>query len=143
MSASNAFVEGFADFWKAPSPDRLTDHLHPDVVLVRPLSPPRHGLGAAQREFTRILGLLPDLHGEVDRWSQAGDVVFIEFRLIARLGSEVVEWPVVDRFLLRGDKAVERVSYFDSLPLLISGSQASVGLAWLVDNHAKPGLTSK
>lgn len=45
MSASNAFVEGFADFWKAPSPDRLTDHLHPDVVLVRPLSPPRHGLG--------------------------------------------------------------------------------------------------
>lgn len=119
MSASNAFVEGFADFWKAPSPDRLTDHLHPDVVLVRPLSPPRHGLGAAQREFTRILGLLPDLHGEVDRWSQAGDVVFIEFRLIARLGSEVVEWPVVDRFLLRGDKAVERVSYFDSLPLLI------------------------
>ncbi|TXB91132.1 nuclear transport factor 2 family protein, partial [Mycobacterium tuberculosis] len=36
MSASNAFVEGFADFWKAPSPDRLTDHLHPDVVLVRP-----------------------------------------------------------------------------------------------------------
>lgn len=103
MSASNAFVEGFADFWKAPSPDRLTDHIHPDVVLVRPLSPPRHGLGAAQREFTRILGLLPDLHGEVDRWSQAGDVVFIEFRLIARLGSEVVEWPVVDRFLLRGD----------------------------------------
>lgn len=82
MSASNAFVEGFADFWKAPSPDRLTDHLHPDVVLVRPLSPPRHGLGAAQREFTRILGLLPDLHGEVDRWSQAGDVVFIEFRLM-------------------------------------------------------------
>ncbi|AMC50236.1 hypothetical protein RN06_1783 [Mycobacterium tuberculosis variant bovis BCG] len=46
-------------------------------------------------------------------------MVFIEFRLIARLGSEVVEWPVVDRFLLRGDKAVERVSYFDSLPLLI------------------------
>ncbi|AMC63516.1 hypothetical protein RN09_1768 [Mycobacterium tuberculosis variant africanum] len=65
MSASNAFVEGFADFWKAPSPDRLTDHLHPDVVLVRPLSPPRHGLGAAQREFTRILGLLPDLHGKL------------------------------------------------------------------------------
>lgn len=142
MSASNAFVEGFADFWKAPSPDRLTDHLHPDVVLVRPLSPPRHGLGAAQREFTRILGLLPDLHGEVDRWSQAGDVVFIEFRLIARLGSEVVEWPVrsVPAAWRQGRRTRE---LFRLAPTVDQGSQASVGLAWLVDNHAKPGLTSK
>lgn len=64
MSASNAFVEGFADFWKAPSPDRLTDHLHPDVVLVRPLSPPRHGLGRPSGS-SLILGLLPDLHGKL------------------------------------------------------------------------------
>ncbi len=78
-----------------------------------------HGLAAAQREFTRILGWLPDLHGTVDRWDRAGDVVFIEFRLAARIGDEDVEWPAIDRFVLRDDKAVERVSYFDSFPLLI------------------------
>lgn len=118
MTAPNAFVAGFADFWRAPSPQGLQGLLHHDVRLVQPLSPPRHGLPAAQREFTRLLGLLPDLHAEVDRWSQSGDVLFIEFRLIARIGNEVVEWPAVDRFLLRGEKAVERVSYFDSVPLL-------------------------
>ncbi|OSC40800.1 nuclear transport factor 2 family protein [Mycobacterium decipiens] len=139
MSASNGFVEGFADFWKAPSPGGLANHLHPDVRLVQPLSPPAHGLAAAQRAFNRILGLLPDLHGEVDRWSQAGDVVFIEFRLMARLGNEVVEWPVIDRFLLRDDKAVERVSYFDSFPLLIKVlKHPSTWLGWLTAIRGRP-----
>lgn len=119
MTATRVFVEGFADFWKAPVPERLQDLLHDDVVLRQPLSPTRRGLPAAQREFARLLSLLPDLHAEVDRSSQTGDVLFIEFRLIARIGNETVEWPATDRFLMRGDKAAERVSYFDSLPLVI------------------------
>lgn len=132
MNAIDEFAGRFADFWRAPSPDRLSDLLHPEVLLVQPLSPPRHGLAAAQREFARILNLSPDLRGEVDRWSRVGDVVFIEFRLIARFGDEVVEWPVVDRFLLRGDKAVERVSYFDSFPLMLAVlKHPSTWLGWL------------
>ncbi|KAA1244962.1 nuclear transport factor 2 family protein [Mycobacterium simiae] len=132
MNVTEEFADRFADFWKAPSPDRLSDLLHLDVLLVQPLAPPRHGLAAAQREFTRILSWLPDLRGEVDRWSRVGDVVFIEFRLIARFGNEVVEWPVVDRFSLRGDKAVERVSYFDSFPLMLTIlKHPSTWLSWL------------
>ena len=139
MNSSDGFVAGFAAYWDSPSPGRLSDHLHDDVLLVQPLSPPMRGLAAAQQEFTKILGWLPDLRGEVDGSSREGDVVFIEFRLIARLGNEVVQWPVVDRFLLRGDKAVERVSYFDSFPLLIKVlKHPSTWLSWLRSGAARP-----
>jgi hypothetical protein len=33
------FVAKFADFWKNPSPQRLPELFHPDVVLVQPLAP--------------------------------------------------------------------------------------------------------
>ena len=65
-----------------------------------------------------MLGAVPDLRAVVDRWSADGDAVFIEFRLRGTIGRRVVEWPAVDRFTLRGDLAIERVSYFDGLPLL-------------------------
>ena len=113
------FVLGFADFWRNPSPERMGELLSEDVVLRQPLSPPMRGLVAAQVEFEKIFRWLPDLRGVVDGWSAAGETVFIEFRLRATLSGRPLEWPVVDRFTLRGDKASERVSYFDGLPLLV------------------------
>jgi ketosteroid isomerase-like protein len=112
------FVAGFSDFWRSPTPERLGELLADDVVLTQPLSAPMRGLAAAQAEFGRILAWLPDLRAEVDAWSGTGDTVFIEFRLRARIGGRPTEWPAVDRFRLRGAKAVERVSYFDGLPLV-------------------------
>jgi hypothetical protein len=48
-----------------------------------------------------------------------GTALFIEFRLIATIGGKRIEWPVVDRFVMRGDKAAKRVTYFDALPLVV------------------------
>jgi hypothetical protein len=93
--------------------------LTPDVVLIQPLSAPMFGLEAAQAEFTRLFSWLPDLRGTVDGWGANGPAVFIEFRLMATIGKRRLEWPVVDRFFLRGDKAAKRVTYFDTLPLVI------------------------
>lgn len=118
MSDTDRFALAFADFWKHPTPERMADILHPEVVLLQPLAAPMHGLAAAQDEFRRLWGWLPDLQAEVDRWRGEGDLLFIEFRLRARLGSEQIEWPVIDRFHLREGKAVERTTYFDPLPLL-------------------------
>lgn len=117
-SASEEFVEKFTDYWRDPSPDRLPDLLHPDVVLRQPLAGPMFGLAAAQRDFGRFLACLPGLHGEVDRWCADGDLVFIEFRLRVRLGRDDLEWPNVNRLILREGKAVERVTYFDALSLV-------------------------
>jgi hypothetical protein len=44
--------------------------------------------------------------------------LFIEFRLQARVGRDIIEWPNVNRLLLRDGKAVERVTYFDPLVIL-------------------------
>ena len=119
MDTIEGFVAGFRGFWASPSAARLGELLAQDVVLRQPLAPPLHGLPAARAEFEKIFAWLPDLRGEVDRWSGSGDALFIEFRLGAKLGGERLEWPAVDRFTLRGARAIERWSYFDSLPLLL------------------------
>ncbi|MGE2815199.1 nuclear transport factor 2 family protein [Mycobacterium heidelbergense] len=112
------FVARFADFWSNPSPQRLPELLHPDVVLLQPLAAPMVGIQAAQADFQRIWCCLPDLRAHVDRWCGAGDLLFIEFRLRARIASSVIEWPNVNRLLLLDGKAIERVTYFDPLAIL-------------------------
>jgi hypothetical protein len=112
------FVTKFADFWNDPSPERLPELLHPDVVLVQPLAAPMVGIEAARAEFQRIWCCLPDLRAQVDRWCGDGNLVFIEFRLHARIGSTVIDWPNVNRLALHDGKAIERVTYFDPLAIL-------------------------
>ncbi|MBH0781587.1 nuclear transport factor 2 family protein [Nocardia bovistercoris] len=112
------FVERFVDFWNSPSPERIYEILHPDVVLTQPLSPPMRGIAAAQEEFQRIWRWLPDLRAQVDRWRGDSDLLFIEFRLRAHAGNELIEWPNIDRIVLREGKAIVRTNYFDPLPLL-------------------------
>ena len=76
-----------------------------------------------------------------DRWSGAGNVLFIEFRLRATIGGRPFEWPVVDRFVLRDDgKAVERVTYFDSLPLLAAAAARPSGWGQLWRSGAATAL---
>jgi len=111
------FVARFADFWTNPSPQRLPELLHPDVVLVQPLAAPMIGIQAAQADFQRIWSCLPDLRAQVDRWCGDGPALFIEFRLRARIGGDVIEWPAVNRLVLDDGKAIERATYFDPLAI--------------------------
>ena len=121
MTDAEDFVERFRRYWAAPSLGGFDTALAEDAVLVQPLSPTMHGLAEVRAGFTPIFAWLADLHGEVDRWGAQGNVVYIEFRLIATLGGKPLEWPVVDRFVLRDDgKASERVTYFDPLPIMIA-----------------------
>ena len=117
-SVPEQFVAKFVDFWNAPSPERLPELLHPDVVLVQPLASRMIGIESAQAEFHRFCCCLPDLRGRVDRWCGDGNLVFIEFRLHARVGRKAVEWPNVNRLVLHEGKAIERVTYFDPLTIL-------------------------
>ena len=118
MTRAEDFVRRFQAFWSAPDVEHLGELLTDDVRLAQPLSSPTHGLEAGKAAFRRLFRQFPDLRATVDRWSGDDAQVFIEFRLRATLGSSVVEWPAVDRFTLRGQRASERVSYFDALPLL-------------------------
>src|SRR5690242_19472988 len=99
MRDTAAFVEAFRSFWRAPSLERLGDVLREDARLVQPLAPEMRGLAAVRAVFGPIFAWLPDLRGEVDRWSASGDVVFIELRLRGTMAGRPLEWPLVDRFV--------------------------------------------
>ena len=118
MGSPDEFVDAFAGFWRAPSPDGLDRLLSADVVLRQPLAPTTHSLESGKRAFARIFIAIPDLHAEVDRWAATDDGVLIEFRLIGTVGGRKIEWPVVDRFVLQDGMATERVSFFDPSRLL-------------------------
>jgi hypothetical protein len=114
------FVARFQEFWRAPA---TADYslLRDDVTLVQPLAPVMHGIAEVRAMFAAVFAALPDMCGEVDRWSARDDVLFIEFRLRATLGGRPFEWPAVDRFRLDADgRAIERVTWFDSLPLVVA-----------------------
>jgi len=113
-----AFIAGFTAAWSAPTPERLVALLHDDVVLHQPHQPPIRGRAAAREEFRRLFTWLPALRGEVDRASGADGIVFIEWRMQFPLGRSGVEIPAVDRFALRDGLGVERVVYFDQIPLI-------------------------
>lgn len=112
------FPNRFAEVWASPTPEALVALLADDVVLRQPHRPALQGKAAALREFKRLLRWFPGLHGVVERASDDGETVFIEWCLRLPIGGELLSWRAVDRFRLRDGLAVERVVYFDQLALI-------------------------
>jgi hypothetical protein len=111
------FVEGFTSHWSDPSPTGFSELFTPEIRLVAPLLPVTNGIPATERAFARILRVFKGLRGQVHDWAPHAEGVFIDFTLSATLGGRPVGWRGIDRFLLRGGQAVERVHYFDTRPL--------------------------
>ncbi|HZO06130.1 MAG TPA: nuclear transport factor 2 family protein [Solirubrobacterales bacterium] len=115
------FVARFADFWSAPAPGRLDALLAPEVRLVAPLTPTTRTLADGKRAFASLLRLSPDLTAEVHSWGATPAGVMIDFTLNGSVSGVGLRWRAVDRIALRDDGlASERVSHFDSLPLLLT-----------------------
>jgi ketosteroid isomerase-like protein len=120
-SVATDFVDRFAHAWADPSPERLADLAHPDVQLRQPMMRPMRGRAAWGEAVRELLGLVPDLRGEVVRWAASGPDLFIELRLRGTLARRPYEWTLVDRIRLEDGLVRERVSYFDPLPLMLEG----------------------
>jgi hypothetical protein len=118
------FARRFADFWAAPAPERLGELLSEDVRLIAPMTPTTHTLADGERAFATIFGLVPDLTGEVHCWGATADGVLIEFTLSGTAGGAPIEWHAVDCIAIGEDGlGTERVSYFDSLPLILTAAR--------------------
>jgi len=120
-SAAADFTARFADYWRAPTPQRLGLVLADRVRLVAPMTPVTETLAEGKRAFAGLFELIPDLTGEVHRWGATVDGVLIEFTLRGTAGGKPISWPAVDRFVIGEDGlATERVSYFDSMPIALA-----------------------
>lgn len=111
------FIETFRDIWAAPTLDGLMSSLRDDVVLIQPLSHPLEGKTAARLAFRRILHQFPGLRGEVAGGLGDGNLVFVDWTMIAPIGGRDVRIPVIDKFTLQDDMVKERVAYFDPSPV--------------------------
>jgi hypothetical protein len=92
--------------------------MHPAATLIQPIAAPARGPRALQQLFDPLFKAIPDLRGEVKRWGETPDGVFIEITLSGHLGHRPLEWTVVDRIILEDNLIRERRSYFDPAPLL-------------------------
>jgi hypothetical protein len=124
------WVAGFAEGWRAPGgPDAFVAHfralLADDVRLIQPQLPTIVGFDAFERRFVRpLFALIPDLHGDVERWAARDDALYVELTLRGTLGRRALAWRACDRIVLRDGLAVERESYYDPTPLLAALARA-------------------
>ena len=118
------FVEFFAAGWTIGALDadgffrHFGPRMHPATELTQPIAPPARGPNALRQLFGPLFKAVPDLTGELNRWGETADGVFIELTLRGHLGGRTVEWTVVDRIILQDGLIRERQSYFDPAPLL-------------------------
>jgi ketosteroid isomerase-like protein len=129
-AAAHAWVDGFAEGWRAPSSRaafvaHFRPMLAPEIRLIQPQLPTLEGHRAFEEQFVQpLFELIPDLHGEVERWASRGDTVYIELTLRGTLGGRPLSWRVCDRVTLHEGRAIERESYFDPSPILAAVAKA-------------------
>jgi SnoaL-like protein len=118
------FARRFAEYWRAPTPERLDTILAERVRLIAPMTPTTRTLKEGQRAFATLFGLISQLTGEMHRWGATEDGVLIEFTLSGTAGGKPISWHAVDRFVLdENGFATERVSYFDSAPIALTAAR--------------------
>jgi hypothetical protein len=125
-ATAERWVEEFIEGWRAPNGaeakaaffERI---LNPRVRLIQPQMPDLVGHEEFRSGFIApMFALMPDLHGEVERWAVRADTALIELTVRGTLGGRPASMRVVDRVTIRDGVAVERESYGDPLPLLLT-----------------------
>lgn len=111
------FMENFERVWAAPQPEEFAALWHDDGVLLHPTMDRVIRKDEIPEYIRAIKGIVPDISLKVENWAARGDVVLVEWVISATFGDETITWRGADRFTLRGDRAVEGIAYFDTLPL--------------------------
>ena len=120
------WVAEFIEGWREPDGgeakarhfERIID---PRVRLIQPQMPDLVGHEEFRSGFIApMFALMPDLHATVERWAVRGDTALIELSIQGTLGGRPAAMRVVDRVTIRDGLAVERESYGDPTPLLLT-----------------------
>jgi hypothetical protein len=114
----------FTKGWALPKPEPFLDHFLPlidaNAVFIQPMFPDAHGRAEIERTFRRLFVLSPDLIAIPQRSAVEGEAVYIESQCTTTMGRSSFDFAVVDRFLIRDDKIIERRSYTDPTSTLFA-----------------------
>jgi ketosteroid isomerase-like protein len=113
------FAARFADTWRTPDLAKHEALWSDGIVLTQPMMGTLRGKRACRTAFRRLFTLVPDLHADVHAVGHGSRAVFIEFTLSGTYGGKPISWDAVDRFTFTDGLIAERVSYFDSAPLIL------------------------
>jgi hypothetical protein len=117
MGAVEEFVATFARVWSDPQPDQYAELWHEDGTLLHPGMEEPLPASQIPDYVRRLLSVAPDIRLAVDRWAAQDDFVLIEWTITTTFRDGVRSWSGVDRFTLRGNRAVEGIAYFDMMPI--------------------------
>ena len=111
------FPARFAEGWALPKPGPFLDYflplIHDQATFVQPMFPVARGPAEVQRMFRKLFALFPDLSAEPRQIAVQDSTVFIASDCTATLGTKPVSFAVCDRFVIDGDKILERQSFSD------------------------------
>src|SRR3977135_2204874 len=113
------FAKRFADTWRTPDLSKHEALWSDDIVLIQPMMGTLRGKQACRESFQRLFALVPDLHADAPRVGHGKQGVFIKFPRSGTYGGKPIAWDAVDRFTFTNGLIAERVSYFDSAPLVL------------------------
>lgn len=143
-SVAEDAVAAFAEGWRSPHPHAWDDLLADNAQLTQPLLRDRVGRHALAEEYGRLLELIPDLKGDVRRWTATGRTVRIELRLTGTLGRLPLRLDVTDQLTLDDDgRITSRRASFDPLPAVaLLARQPAAWKRWW-DSGVGPLLTRR
>jgi len=119
---AEGFMESFARGWSLGSRSAFFDHFQPivdpDIVLVQPPFPPRHGWDGFVGLFEPLFELMPDLHGTVRSWTRTTTGVRIQLDLAGTLRGREVRLRTRDDLVLRDGRIARRHAHLDPRDLI-------------------------
>ncbi|HJT95225.1 MAG TPA: nuclear transport factor 2 family protein [Mycobacterium sp.] len=116
---ATAFAEQFAETWRTPDLAKHESLWSDDIVLIQPMMGTLRGKQSCRESFQRLFALVPDLRADVHRVGHGRHEVFIGLTFSGTYGGKLIAWDAVDRVTFTNGLIAERVSYFDSAPLIL------------------------
>ena len=113
------FGQTFAEIWQSSDVNQFEAQWSDDIVLIQPMMRTLRGKQECRAGFGRLFELIPDLTAQVHSVGHGKKEVFIEFTLSGTFGGKPIAWDAVDRITFTNGLVAERVSYFDTAPLML------------------------
>jgi hypothetical protein len=122
VTEAERWFKSYAEIWPTFDHERIHELVHPEARIFHagmqePIS------GAEEPAYARnAKRLMPDARTQIREWAHAGDVVFVEYTtsgtpVRGRLAGRHLAWDGIGRFTLRGERVIDAVGRWDTLPL--------------------------